>query len=286
MEELLRKSFEHALWVNGDSLEHRWVLQHNQSMLYLNRSKLTEREQLLLSLFLSESASVPPPQTLIEKQWHAFLYGEGTIPDEHTLFTAVHFHLEQSLDDVLSFREAVLASFPTQTTIIWKTPVNGMFLFKMEDEFLDLQAIVELIEADFYTGVQLFLGVPTKGLRLKEALTFEGELFLRRLNQRAGQTVFNASEAGLAELTAGIPIELFKKMQSHFFPNDILNDRELIKTIQVFLKNNMNMSQTAKELHLHRNSLQYRLDKFSTQTGIDVRVFYQSALTALLLAKK
>lgn len=75
-------------------------------------------------------------------------------------------------------------------------------------------------------------------------------------------------------------------MQSHFFPNDILNDRELIKTIQVFLKNNMNMSQTAKELHLHRNSLQYRLDKFSTQTGIDVRVFYQSALTALLLAKK
>lgn len=286
MEETIKTSFAHALWDSGDSIEHRWILQHNQTMLYFNRSKLTEREQLLLSMLLSESANVPLPHSSIEKQWHDYLFADGNIPDDSSLYSAVHFHLEQSLEDVLSFREAVLASFPPHTTIIWKTPVNGMFLFKLEDEFLDLQAIVELIEADFYTGVQLFLGVPTKGLRLKEALAFEGDLFIRRLKQRAGQTVFNAPEAGLSELTAGIPADLFKRLQTHFFPADILNDRELIKTIHVFLKNNMNMSQTAKELHLHRNSLQYRIDKFSAQTGIDVRIFFQSVLTALLLPKK
>jgi len=48
-----------------------------------------------------------------------------------------------------------------------------------------------------------------------------------------------------------------------------------------------NVSETAKKLYIHRNTLLYRLDKFKQETGLDVRTFNDAVLVkiALLLYK-
>jgi DNA-binding PucR family transcriptional regulator len=58
-------------------------------------------------------------------------------------------------------------------------------------------------------------------------------------------------------------------------------DPELYTTIKVFLENNLNASLTAKKLYIHRNTLQYRIDKFIDKTGVQLKDFY-GAFTVLL----
>lgn len=43
------------------------------------------------------------------------------------------------------------------------------------------------------------------------------------------------------------------------------------------------MSETAKKLYIHRNTLLYRLDKFKNETGLDVRTFHDAVLVKLAL---
>jgi len=59
--------------------------------------------------------------------------------------------------------------------------------------------------------------------------------------------------------------------------------QEMLQTIQVFLQCNLNASLTAKKLYIHRNSLQYRLDKFIENTGIDIRSFTNAAFVSLAM---
>ncbi|EGL81710.1 putative transcriptional regulator, PucR family [Caldalkalibacillus thermarum TA2.A1] len=61
----------------------------------------------------------------------------------------------------------------------------------------------------------------------------------------------------------------------------VREDQELMHTIRVFLEQNLNVSETAKKLYIHRNSMQYRLDKFIEKTGIDIRQF-KHAMTVYL----
>ncbi|GJM80639.1 hypothetical protein HMSSN139_31350 [Paenibacillus sp. HMSSN-139] len=44
-----------------------------------------------------------------------------------------------------------------------------------------------------------------------------------------------------------------------------------------------NVSETAKRLYIHRNTLLYRMDKFKQETGLDVRTFNDAVLVKLEL---
>ena len=63
---------------------------------------------------------------------------------------------------------------------------------------------------------------------------------------------------------------------------EIFNDTEMVKTADVFLENNLNASETARILYLHRNTLTYRLDKIEKHTGLDVRKFADAVTFRLI----
>lgn len=68
---------------------------------------------------------------------------------------------------------------------------------------------------------------------------------------------------------------------------DLLKDAEMLTTLEQFLSLDCSVSETAKKLFIHRNTLLYRLDKFKQETGLDVRTFHHALLVhvALLLYK-
>ena len=55
-------------------------------------------------------------------------------------------------------------------------------------------------------------------------------------------------------------------------------DDETILTINKFFENDLNVSETSRQLFVHRNTLVYRLDKLQKSTGLDLRVF-EDAIT-------
>jgi carbohydrate diacid regulator len=63
---------------------------------------------------------------------------------------------------------------------------------------------------------------------------------------------------------------------------DVFTDKEMIQTAEVFLENNLNVSETSRKLFLHRNTLTYRLDKIERQTGLDIRKFSDAVTFRLI----
>ncbi|MEF9840601.1 MAG: helix-turn-helix domain-containing protein, partial [Lachnospiraceae bacterium] len=64
-------------------------------------------------------------------------------------------------------------------------------------------------------------------------------------------------------------------------------DHETLSTINKFFENSLNVSETSRQLYIHRNTLVYRLDKLQKSTGLDLRIF-EDAITfkiALMVVK-
>lgn len=61
----------------------------------------------------------------------------------------------------------------------------------------------------------------------------------------------------------------------------LLHDEETVTTLESFFELDCNVSETAKRLYIHRNTLLYRLDKFKQETGLDVRSFRDAVLVQL-----
>ena len=94
---------------------------------------------------------------------------------------------------------------------------------------------------------------------------------------------------GIGRLIYQLPIPLCKMFIREIFegksPDDF--DEETLTTINKFFENSLNVSETSRQLYIHRNTLVYRLDKIQKLTGLDLRVF-EDAITfkiALMVVK-
>ena len=83
------------------------------------------------------------------------------------------------------------------------------------------------------------------------------------------------SQLGIGRLIYQLPIPLCKMFIKEIFtdksPDDF--DEETLTTINKFFENSLNVSETSRQLYIHRNTLVYRLDKLQKSTGLDLRVF-------------
>ena len=88
------------------------------------------------------------------------------------------------------------------------------------------------------------------------------------------------SELGIGRLIHQLPFSLCDMFLKEVFDGDIqgLFDDEELTTVFSFFENNLNISETARQLYVHRNTLVYRLEKIQKKTGLDVRKF-DDALT-------
>lgn len=103
------------------------------------------------------------------------------------------------------------------------------------------------------------------------------------------QNVIAYSSLGIGRLIYQLPMPLCKMFIGEIFgentPDDF--DDETITTINKFFENSLNVSETSRQLYIHRNTLVYRLDKLEKSTGLDLRVF-DDAITfkiALMVVK-
>lgn len=63
----------------------------------------------------------------------------------------------------------------------------------------------------------------------------------------------------------------------------VFADNETLSTLETFFQLDCNVSETAKRLYIHRNTLLYRMDKIKQETGLDVRSFQDAVLVKLTL---
>ena len=150
--------------------------------------------------------------------------------------------------------------------------------------------IVDMINTEAMMNVRVAYGTIVSELKdlsksYKEAkMALEvGKIFYVEKKVNAYNTL------GIGRLIYQLPINLCRIFIEEIFgENDILDslDEETLNTINKFFENNLNVSETSRQLFIHRNTLVYRIEKLERSTGLDIRKF-DDALTfkiALMVA--
>ena len=136
--------------------------------------------------------------------------------------------------------------------------------------------LITILEKEGITGVRVSIGSVVSELKevsrsYKEArMALDvGKIFFE------GTRVVSYTELGIGRLIYQLPIPLCRIFISEIFgdngPDEF--DQETLTTIDRFFENNLNVSETSRQLFIHRNTLVYRLDKLQKSTGLDLRIF-------------
>ncbi len=141
--------------------------------------------------------------------------------------------------------------------------------------------IVDMINTEIMTDVRVAFGSVVKELKdvsksYKEAkLALDvGKIFY------VEKKVVAYSTLGIGRLIYQLPVNLCKIFMEEIFGENIPEDLddETLNTINKFFENNLNVSETSRQLFVHRNTLVYRIEKIQKSTGLDLRNF-DDALT-------
>jgi carbohydrate diacid regulator len=161
---------------------------------------------------------------------------------------------------------------------------------KLEDLEKTAEVIVDMLNTEAMSRVHVAFGTIVKDLKevsrsykeAKMALDV-GKIFY------SDKKVIAYSNLGIGRLIYQLPMPLCKMFIKEIFSEKTPDqfDEETLSTINKFFENNLNVSETSRQLYIHRNTLVYRLDKLQKSTGLDLRVF-DDAITfkiALMVVK-
>ena len=143
------------------------------------------------------------------------------------------------------------------------------------------RTIVDTLNMEALTHVQLSyssvidtLADLSSALRETSLALQVGKLFYSE------QTVFPYNELGIGRLIYQLPVSICERFLEEIFGKEIPEafDDETTATINRFFQNNLNIAETSRQLHMHRNTLIYRLEQIQKRTGLDLRTF-EDAMT-------
>ena len=150
--------------------------------------------------------------------------------------------------------------------------------------------ILDLLKAEGEENVRIAYGTIVNDIKEVSKSYKEAKLALD-----VGKIFFDEKEViaysalGIGRLIYQLPIPLCKMFIREIFegksPDEF--DEETLTTINKFFENSLNVSETSRQLYIHRNTLVYRLDKLQKSIGLDLRVF-EDAITfkiALMVVK-
>ena len=145
-----------------------------------------------------------------------------------------------------------------------------------EELLQDASTIVDMLNTEAMTAARAAFGTIVRDLRAlsrsyKEAkmAMSVGKIFYSE------KSVIGYSKLGIGRLIYQLPMSLcqmyIKEVFGEFNPQDL--DDETLVTVNKFFEHNLNVSETSRELYIHRNTLVYRLDKLKATLGLDLTNF-------------
>lgn len=220
---------------------------------------------------------------------------EGKQSEEAALARAKEFHLNpegKRAVFLIELTQGIEEGIFEIIRNIGETPEEDI-IFKIEDNMIVLikemqkeeeeeeqkstaDTLVDMINIEAMEKVRISYGTPVSHIMelsnsYREAWTAleVGKIFY------AGQKTISFRKLGIGRLLYQLPKELCENFLTEVVgakPEEVL-DPETLGTIYRFFDNGLNISETARQLYVHRNTLVYRLEKIQKQLGLDIRQF-------------
>ncbi|HDX9629925.1 TPA: helix-turn-helix domain-containing protein [Bacillus cereus] len=236
----------------------------------IRKTRLHQKEHQLLSFILTPIHTDTFYETKKEKSWYEVLYKNKNIPIVFVRF--LHFFTTHPIVEREEFQYALQSMFPVTTTTIWETSQTGVLVLEENVPESVLQAALDTLETDFFISLSFFMGRHyTQTNDIAQLYQWERNLF-SLLSPYLSQKITYIEQLLPYQLMISLPKEVKEKYTNQLLAH-LSNNKELIDSVKVFFQCNLNVSLAAKQLYLHRNTLQYRIDKFIEKTGINIKTF-------------
>ena len=206
----------------------------------------------------------------------------------------VVFLIETEIDKEFNVVEIVRSIFPTkQKDFVTAVDEKSIILVKelkekdSKEEIDQISKhIYDTLSAEAMTSVYVAIGTVVNDLKNVSASYKEAKMALEvgKIFEE-NKKIVNYEQLGIGRLIYQLPAPLCK-----MFINEVLHGlsmdqfvEETLTTVNKFFENNLNVSETSRQLYIHRNTLVYRLDKLQKMTGLDLRNFDDAIIFKIML---
>ncbi len=231
-----------------------------------NAAVTSDRDEYLKSILLGEGNKTYAFRFLTKYNLSdKACYALDIVPERR--IEEAYSHIESCLDDcpdlVVRMDSSRLAVVKFSDDI--QSPVEfGQFLSQSLYEELGIRASIGIgCEGSSFADISASYAQAMTAVRMSALFRSRGEVHTYR-------------EYLLVKMLEDIPESRLKEYMGQLqidSAEDILLDGNMMETAEEFLENSLNVSETSRNLFLHRNTLMYRLDKIERTTGLNIRNF-------------
>ena len=241
----------------------------NYQWILLEEASLSEREKQLVALLTKQE------QTISLNPWYNYLIeGKGQASQNFKKLQLVYCHLSYfQQENLSSWLEMMRTLFPNFLTMIQVGAQDYIFVLQ-QDKYSSVRSIltdtIEAVEYDFGVRLSIMLGqvwAQNAQQNLADLIKAERELFKTWWCQ-GHQGVHTFSQLYLWSLgERQVDLRLIKD----YLRQQILDQDQIQEIVLSLWENSAVLTKTAQQLYLHRNSLQYKIDKWEELTGLQLK---------------
>lgn len=238
--------------------------------LHIYKEDLMHRELLLLKSMMSEKT--------LQSEWYDFLVRDtSSVPEIEDKVQCIHFHVkkvnanqDQWLASFQSFFDKVYDSF------FLNDEYGVIILNSFTKSTEELQGFVSMLDDDFSTTTSVFVGLNSHKDSVRDIFKEEQSIF--HSNIISGKVI--------DFVDAYLPYYIEPQLRHSFIGDEIRktleSDDDLVSLIKSLWAHQGNLSASAEDLFIHRNTINYRIDKLYNEHGLNLRNMQQLLLSYLL----
>ena len=155
-----------------------------------------------------------------------------------------------------------------------------------EEAYEYAAAVTETMESE--AGISCLAGVgrtARTAAELADSYRRADEAIETGIRHKMPGRVFSWDRMAIERMADLIPSERIESFRKEVFPpqaEKVITD-EILDTVRVYFLNDLNLSTTARQLFIHRNTLLYRMEKIRKATGLDLRKFEDAVVFRMLM---
>ncbi|MEG0267583.1 MAG: helix-turn-helix domain-containing protein [Carnobacterium sp.] len=257
----------------------------NQWIQFEQKSKTQSEIKLLHLLFVSKKTKVPT----IASKWQNYLINGIELPSLYSdsEFRIIQFTIlkKDSYFEKKTWLRAFKSMFSNSEETFFVDDDSGLLIQKKSDEKLtldELSGIIQTLDDDFSIKTICYVG-QFWPINEEFKKIFKEEQFVFEKQKNKGQSLLSLPIVALHHYTSEA---LEKSALMSILKQKYASQPELKELILAMWHSQGNISLAAKSLYVHRNTLQYRIDRFYDISGLSLRNMNDLLLCYLLVFKK